>query len=139
MNKVALIGRLTRDPELRYTQQGTPVAGFTLAVNRRYTKEDEQKADFISIVAWQKTAEFCAKYFVKGQQVAVCGRIQTRSWDDQDGKKRYTTEVVAEDVYFADSKKSGQAENQRSDQVQQVSVMPKDNFFDDDEDDSMPF
>lgn len=104
MNKVELLGRLTKDPEIRYTQSNTPVAGFTLAVNRRFAKEGEQQADFINIVAWNKTAEFCGKYFKKGSQIALVGRIQTRTYEDN-GTKKYITEVVAEEVYFADSKK----------------------------------
>ena len=108
MNKVILMGRLTRDPEVRYTQtNNTLVASFSLAVNRRFTREgDTQTADFINISAWAKTGEFVSKYFKKGMQVAVVGRIQTRSWEDQQGQKRYATDVVAEEVYFADSKKS---------------------------------
>lgn len=106
MNKVILMGRLTKDVEVKYTQtNNTMVASFTLAVNRRFVKEGEQQADFINIVAWTKIAEFCSKYFKKGQQVGVIGRIQTRTWDDEQGMKRYVTEVVAEEVYFADSKK----------------------------------
>lgn len=109
MNKVILMGRLTKDVETRYTQStNTQVSSFTLAVNRRFAKEGEQQADFINIVAWSKTAEFCSKYFRKGQQVAVVGRIQTRTWDDDQGQKHYVTEVVAEEVYFADTKKTGQ-------------------------------
>lgn len=109
MNKVILMGRLTRDPEVRYTQtNNTLVASFSLAVNRRFVREgDAQTADFINITAWGKTGEFCSKYFKKGQQVGVIGRIQTRSWDDQaTGQKRYATDVVAEEVYFADSKRN---------------------------------
>ena len=106
MNKVMLTGRLVKDPELRRTNTDIPVVQFTLAVNRSYTSRDgERQADFINIVAWSKLGEFCSKYFVKGQQVAICGRIQTRNYDDKDGKKIYITEVVAEEVYFADSKK----------------------------------
>ena len=112
MNKVILMGRLTRDPEVRYTQtSNTLVASFSLAVNRRFTREgDTQTADFINIVAWGKTGEFCSKYFKKGQQVAVIGRIQTRTWEDQQGQKRYVTEVIAEETYFADSKRDSQAD-----------------------------
>lgn len=101
------MGRLTKDPEIRNTQtNNTMVANFSLAVNRRFVKEgEERQADFINIVAWGKTAEFCSKYFKKGQQVGVIGRIQTRTWDDDQGMKHYATEVVAEEVYFADSKK----------------------------------
>lgn len=106
MNKVILIGRLTKDPEVRYTTtNNTLVCGFTLAVNRRFAKEGEQQADFFNIVAWNKLGEFCSKYFAKGQQVALCGRIQTRTYDDKDGKKVYVTEVVAEEAYFADTKR----------------------------------
>ncbi len=109
MNKVELIGRLTRDPEVRYTQtNNTMVASFTLAVNRRFVRQgEERQADFINIVAWSKLGEFCSKYFKKGQQVAVCGRIQTRNWDDDNGVKHYVTEVVAEEAYFADSRRDG--------------------------------
>ena len=107
MNKVCLIGRLTKDPEVRYTQSNnTMVVSFNLAVNRRFTKENEERqADFISIVAWSKTAEFVSKYFKKGQQVGIVGRIQTRNLDDEQGQKHYATEVIAEEVYFADSKR----------------------------------
>lgn len=111
MNKTILMGRLTKDPDTRYTQTtNTQVTSFTLAVNRRFAKEEEQQADFINIVAWNKTAEFVSKYFKKGQQVGVIGRIQTRTWDDDQGQKHYITEVIAEEVYFADSKKEGQAD-----------------------------
>ena len=107
MNKVILMGRLTRDPEVRYTQtNNTLVASFSLAVNRRFARQgEERQADFINIVAWSKTGEFCGKYFKKGQQVGVIGRIQTRTWDDDQGQKHYVTEVVAEEAYFADSKR----------------------------------
>lgn len=111
MNKVILMGRLTKDPETRYTQTNNiQVTSFTLAVNRRFTKDGEQQADFINIVSWNKTAEFVSKYFRKGQQVGVIGRIQTRNYDDDKGVKHYITEVIAEEVYFADSKKEGQAD-----------------------------
>jgi single-strand DNA-binding protein len=111
MNKVILMGRLTKDPEARYTQtNNVQVTSFTLAVNRRFTKDGEQQADFINIVSWNKTAEFVSKYFRKGQQVGVIGRIQTRNYDDDKGVKHYITEVIAEEVYFADSKKEGQAD-----------------------------
>lgn len=106
MNKVILMGRLTRDPEVRYTTSNVLVASFSLAINRRFAKEgEERQADFINIVAWDKTGEFCSKYFKKGQQVGIVGRIQSRSYDDKDGKKIYVTEVVAEEAYFADSRK----------------------------------
>ena len=109
MNKVILMGRLTRDPEVRYTQtSNTLVASFSLAVNRRFVRQgEERQADFINIVAWGKQGEFCSKYFKKGQQVGVIGRIQTRNWDDDKGQKHYVTEVIAEEAYFADSKRDG--------------------------------
>nr|DAL53604.1 MAG TPA_asm: Single strand binding protein [Bacteriophage sp.] len=108
MNKVILMGRLTKNPEVRYTQStNTLVASFSLAVNRRFVKQgEERQADFINIVAWGKTGEFCQKYFTKGQQVGVIGRIQTRTWDDEQGQKHYATEVIAEEVYFAGDKKN---------------------------------
>ena len=106
------MGRLTRDPEVRYTQTSNiMVTSFTLAVNRRFVAQgQERQTDFLPIIAWSKTAEFVAKYFKKGQQVAVIGRVETRNYDDKDSKKVYVTEVIAEEVYFADSKKEeGQA------------------------------
>lgn len=110
MNKVILMGRLTRDPEVRYTQtNNTLVASFSLAVNRRFARQgEERQADFINIVAWSKTGEFCSKYFKKGQQVGIIGRIQTRNWEDENKVKHYITEVVAEEAYFADSKRDGE-------------------------------
>ena len=109
MNKVVLMGRLTRDPEVRYTQtNNTLVASFSLAVNRRFVRQgEERQADFFNVVAWGKTGEFCSKYFKKGQQVGVIGRLQTRTWDDDKGR-HYITEVVAEESYFADSKRDGE-------------------------------
>ena len=110
MNKVILMGRLTRDPEVRYTQtNNTLVATFSLAVNRRFIRQgEERQADFINIVAWNKTGEFCSKYFKKGQQVGIIGRIQTRNWEDENKVKHYITEVIAEEAYFADSKREGE-------------------------------
>lgn len=106
LNKVMLLGRLVKDPEIKSTTNNTMVASFSLAVGRSYKKEGQPDADFINIVAWGKTAEFVGKYFVKGQQVAICGRLQTRNYDDKEGRKVYVTEVVAEEVHFADSKKT---------------------------------
>lgn len=107
MNKVILLGRLTREPETRFTQtNNVQVTSFTLAVNRRFAKQGEQQADFINCVAWNKTAEFVSKYFRKGQQVAIVGRIQTRTYQDNNNQTRYITEVIAEEVYFADSNKN---------------------------------
>lgn len=111
MNKVILMGRLTRDPEVRYTQtNNTLVASFSLAVNRRFVRQgEERQADFFNIVAWNKQGEFCSKYFKKGQQVGIIGRLQTRTWDDDKGTKHYITEVIADEAYFADSKREGDA------------------------------
>jgi single-strand DNA-binding protein len=136
MNKVILMGRLTRDPELRYTNKNMSVCSFTLAVNRAYAKQgEERQADFIPIVVWDKQAEFCSKYFTKGQQVAVVGRIQVRSWDDNEGKKRYTTEVVASETFFADSKRSDTSGRPHEQQPAQSS----DGFYPLEEDDELPF
>ncbi len=104
MNKVILIGRLTRDPELRHTPQGTAVCQITVAVNRRGAQPGQQDADFINVSVWGVQAENVARYMAKGRQVAVEGRIQTRNYDDKDGKKVYVTEVIATNVQFLDSK-----------------------------------
>lgn len=104
LNKVILCGRLTADPELKNTPSGVAVCSFNLAVNRKYQKDSEKKADFITIVAWRQTAEFICKYFLKGSAIIICGELQTRSWKDADGKNRYATEVVASEVSFAESK-----------------------------------
>lgn len=101
MNKSILMGRLTKDPTLRYTPNGKAVCNFTLAVSRRFNADE---ADFINCQAWEKTAEFITKYFGKGNLLAIVGRIQTRTWDDEDGKKHYITEVVVEEAYFTGSK-----------------------------------
>ncbi len=112
LNKAILIGRLTRDPDVKYLQNGTPVASFTLAIDRTFKNKDGQKeADFIPVVAWRKTAELCGKYLAKGSQVAVSGRIQTRSYDANDGSKRYVTEVVADEVHFIGSKSDSPRNN----------------------------
>ena len=107
LNKIFLMGRLVRDPELRHTGSGTAVASFTLAVDRDYkTQNGEKETDFIDIVAWRSTAEFVHKYFTKGRMAVVEGRLQIRPWTDQEGNKRYSTEIVAEHVYFGDSKRT---------------------------------
>ena len=108
-NKVILMGRLVAAPELKHTCSGLAVTSFTLAVDRKYIKDAEKKTDFITIVAWRQTAEFICKYFSKGSAIIVCGEIQTRSWTDDAGKKRYATEVMASEVSFAESKKSSEA------------------------------
>lgn len=110
LNKVILMGRFTRDPELRSTPQGISTCAFSVAVDRNFVRPgEERKADFINCVAWRQTAEFISKYFKKGSMVALEGSIQTRSWDDQEGKKRYATEVIVNQVYFAESKRDSQS------------------------------
>lgn len=108
MNKVILMGRLTKDPETTYTNSAEPLAisKYTLAVNRRFRRQGEQEADFINCTAFGKAGEFADKYFKKGQMVSVIGRIQVRSYDDKDGNKRWSTDVVVEEQYFAESKAS---------------------------------
>ena len=105
MNKVVLLGRLTKDPETKTTNNDVTITRYTLAVNRPWKKDGEQQADFINCLAFNKTAEFANKYFRKGQQVAIVGRIQTRSWEDDNGNRRYATEALVEEQHFADSKK----------------------------------
>lgn len=108
LNKVILIGNLTADPELKQTPSGVSVVSFTIAINRRYQSknatEGQQTADFISIVAWRQTAEFVSRYFKKGKPILVCGALQSRSYTDNQGNKRYVTEVVADEVGFVESK-----------------------------------
>jgi single-strand DNA-binding protein len=109
MNKAILVGNLTKDPEMRTTPNGVSVTSFTVAVQRRYKDADgNYQADFINCVAWRSTAEFVAKYFTKGSRIGVVGTIQTRTYDDQNGNKRYVTEVVADEVEFAGSKTQNQ-------------------------------
>ena len=106
------MGRFTADPELRQTPQGTAVTRFTIAVDRRFRKEGGQQADFITCVAWRQTAEFICRYFQKGRMIAVEGQLQSRSWDGQDGKRQYATEVVVDNAFFTGSKSEGGATQQ---------------------------
>ena len=107
LNHVEIMGRLTRDPELRFTQSQTPVASFTLAVDRDYSSRDggEKQTDFIDCVAWRSTAEFISKYFAKGSMAVVAGRLQIRDWVDKEGNKRRNAEIIVESIYFGDSKR----------------------------------
>lgn len=106
MNKTILMGRLANDPEIRHTTSGKAVCHFRLAVNRRFARKgDPEQADFFPIIAWENIGEFCNNYFRKGQQVSVIGRLQNRSWNDDKGNKRTITEIIAEEVFFADSKR----------------------------------
>ena len=109
LNHIVIMGRLTRDPELRRTGTGVAVASFTVAVDRDFGKNEngEKETDFIDCVAWRQTGEFVSKYFTKGRMAVVSGRLQIRSWTDKDGNKRRTAEVVADNVYFGDSKREG--------------------------------
>lgn len=139
MNKVILMGRLTREPEVRYSQGAEPlaVARYTLAVNRRFKRKDEQEADFIPCVAFGKSGEFAEKHFKKGQMVSIVGRLQVRSWEDNEGKKRWTTEVIIEEQHFAESKKDSNAAAPK-----EGGQAPADGFYPIDEsveDDDLPF
>ena len=109
LNHIVIMGRLTRDPELRYTQSQTPVASFSLAVDRDFGGRDggEKQTDFIDCVAWRSTAEFVSKYFAKGRMAVVSGRLQIRNWQDKEGNKRRSAEILADSVYFGDSKRDG--------------------------------
>lgn len=111
LNQITLMGRLTRDPELRRTQSGTAVASFSLAVDRDYSGKDssEKETDFIDCVAWRNTAEFVSKYFSKGRMAVVAGRLQIRPWTDKNGNKRRSAEVIVDSAYFGDSKRDGNA------------------------------
>ena len=147
MNKVILMGRLAREPEVRYSQGGEPiaVARYTLAVNRRFKRKDELEADFIPCVAFGKAGEFAEKHFKKGQMVSVVGRLQVRSWDDNEGKKRWSTDVIVEEQYFAESKAA--AEQSRpaaapNKPAKQMGLAEQEGFYPIDEsveDDDLPF
>lgn len=114
LNKIIIMGRLARDPELKRTTFGTAVTSFSLAVDRDFKSQSgEKETDFIEVVAWKNTAEFVSKYFSKGRMAVVEGRLQIRDWTDKDGGKRRSAEVVADNVYFADSKRSESNDNQK--------------------------
>lgn len=129
LNKIIIMGRLTRDPEMRHTQNGTAVASLTLACDRDFKpKNGEKETDFIDVVVWGKTAEFAANYFTKGRMAIVEGRLQVRNWQDKDGNKRKTSEVVADRMYFGDSK-----------QEDKKQPAPADDFFEIEDDGDLPF
>jgi len=137
MNKVILMGRLTRDPEVRYTQGVEPlaIARYSLAVNRRFKKEGQPDADFINIVAFGREGEFAEKYFKKGQMVSVVGKLQTGSFTDKEGVKRYTTDVVIEEQHFAESKRSyetGKSNTEPQESRDSEGFVEVQNFDDDD-------
>lgn len=147
LNHITIMGRLTRDPELRRTGSGTAVASFTLAVDRDFSSKDggEKETDFIDCVAWRQTGEFVSKYFTKGRMAVVSGRLQIRSWTDKDGNKRRTAEVVADQVYFGDSKKEESGGNSYGQQVvynaPAYPTTPASDFamLDDDDSGQLPF
>ena len=115
MNRVILMGRLTTDPELKQVTQDAAVTRFTLAVNRRFAKEGQQQADFITCVAWRQTAEFICRYFGKGKMIAVEGQLQSRSWDGEDGKRQYATEVILDNAFFTGEKKEETPQQSKTD------------------------
>lgn len=142
MNKAILMGRLTRDPEMRTTSGNVSVCTFTLAIDRRFKSANgEKQADFIQIVAWRQQAEFCAKYFRKGSRMLVTGSIQSRSWDDTEGKRHSVTEVIADDIEFVDTKKSeGGYDNAPSTNQPAAQPAASDGFFPGPDDDTaLPF
>lgn len=144
LNRILLMGRLTRDPELRRTQSGTAVTSFTLAVDRDFKSQSgEKETDFIDIVAWKNTAEFVSKYFSKGRMAVVDGRLQIRDWTDKDGNKRRSSEVIADSVYFGDSKRDGAAPQGENSSFRPagnpVDVNPGDDFAEIGDDGNLPF
>lgn len=141
LNKIFIMGRLTRDPELRRTQNGTAVAGFALAVDRDFKNADGTKeTDFIEVVAWRSSAEFVSKYFAKGRMAVVEGRLQILDWQDKDGNKRRNAEVVADNVYFGDSKKEGDSSGGYKAAGKAVDVEPGEGEFAEIEDEEdLPF
>lgn len=143
MNKAILMGRLTKDPELRTTSNDVSVCSFTLAVDRRFKNaQGEREADFIPVVAWRQQADFAARYFSKGSRMALVGSIQPRSWEDTDGKRHYITEVIAEEIYFADSKRDeGMGAARPQTNSRKMDTIPEgDGFLPDDTDESaLPF
>lgn len=136
INKVILMGRLTRDPEMRHTNSGTPVTTFSIAIDNGYG--DNKRTDFVNCLAWNKTAEFVTKYFTKGKMIIVIGRISTRSWETQDGKRAYATEVIANEVNFGESKTSPQLNTPQT-AAQPPMQDDDDDFTPLDEDDDLPF
>lgn len=140
LNKVILGGRLTADVELKQTPSGVPVCSFSLAVNRKYSKDSEAQTDFINCVAWRNTAEFISKYFRKGSSLCAIGSVQTRSWTDNNGQKRYATEIVVDEALFVDSKTEGEAQGAATYADALGSVAPKhDDFTPLDSDSDLPF
>lgn len=139
-NKVILGGRLTADVELKQTPSGVPVCSFSLAVNRKYSKDSEAQTDFINCVAWRNTADFISKFFKKGSSLCVVGSVQTRNWTDNNGQKRYATEIVVDEAMFVDSKTEGEAPSGATYEEALSSVNPRTAEFSDvSSDDDLPF
>ena len=142
LNHIIIMGRLTRDPELRRTASGVAVASFTVAVDRDFGKNEngEKETDFIDCVAWRQTGEFVSKYFAKGRMAVVSGRLQIRSWTDKEGNKRRTAEVVADNVYFGDSKREGETGSYAAPGNYAAPAAPASDFaMLDDDDAQLPF
>lgn len=131
LNTITIMGRMTRDPELRRTESGIAVASFTLACERDYAPQGgEKETDFINVVCWRSTAEFVDKYFSKGRMAVVSGRLQIRDWTDKEGNKRRSAEILADRVYFGDAKRDGDAQESKSDFTE---------ISNDEEDEALPF
>src|SRR5660397_314 len=140
MNKVILVGRLVKDPEVKTTQSQIAFCGFTIAVDRKFKKDGEKTADFISCIAWRQQAEFLGKYFQKGSRVAIVGNLQSRTYDDKDGKKVYVTEAVVDEIEFVDSKKTdGQSDNWKPSADQSAPVVDNGFYPAMDDDTTLPF
>lgn len=140
LNKIILMGRLTRDPELRRTQSGTAVTSFSIACDRDYkSQSDEKETDFIDVVAWRNTAEFVSKYFAKGRMAVVEGRLQIRDWTDKDGNRRRSAEVIAEHIYFGDFKREEGYNTCPDDGYEEPSTMEGDFAEIGEEDGNIPF
>ena len=137
-NKVILIGNMTADPELKQTQGGLSVCTFSIAVNRRFKAEGQQDCDFITITAWRQQAEFVTRYFKKGNPILVCGQLQTRNWTDNQGNKRYATEVVADEVSFVSNKESSTEANPQA-YTPTPYTSNNQNFEEIPQDESLPF
>ena len=143
LNHIVIMGRLTRDPDLRYTQSQLPVVSFTLAVDRDFSGKDggEKQTDFIDCVAWRSTAEFVSKYFTKGSMAAVSGRLQLRDWTDREGGKRRSAEVIVDNIYFGGNKKDNSAASQNApQQSHSAPAYEQSRFVEmDDGDEELPF
>lgn len=140
LNRIDLMGRLVRDVELRQTNNGKPVASFTIAVDRdRKNQNGEKETDFFDIVAWNSTAEFASKYFVKGRMAIVSGRLQNREWTDKDGNKRRTAEIVADNLYFGDSKPNSESSGFATQEYSAPAQAAPGNFAVVDDNSELPF